>query len=250
MKSLKKAIEVLEALAKRENGIGISRLSRELNLPKSTIHQILSTFKSVRFVDQNPENKKYYLGLRIFELGNVVQSQLQLGKIAHPYLYNLSRKTNETTYLVILENDRIVYIDCVESMARLRARPVFGERVPLHCTSVGKAIMAYLPEEKVNEIIHEDGLERFTENTITDPQVLKRELKEIRKRGYAIDNTEHEEGIRCVGAPIRNHQKEVFAAISVSGPSQRFDRSRMLARAKLVIETAEEISGKMGYRGD
>jgi DNA-binding IclR family transcriptional regulator len=250
MKSLKKAIEVLEALAEREDGIGISRLSRELNLPKSTIHQILSTFKSVRFVEQNPENKKYYLGLRIFELGNVVQSQLQLGKIAHHYLYNLSRKTNETTYLVILENDRIVYIDCVESTARLRAHPVFGERVPLHCTSVGKAIMAYLPEEKVNKIIHEDGLERFTENTITDPQVLKRELKEIRKRGYAIDNVEHEEGIRCVGAPIRNHQKEVFAAISVSGPSQRFDRSRVLAMAKLVIETAEEISGKMGYRRD
>ena len=248
MKSLKKATEVLEALAKEENGVGITQLSKQLKLPKSTIHEILSVFKSVRFVEQNSEDKKYHLGLRIFELGTIVQSQLQLRKIAHPYLYNLSRKTNETTYLVVLENDRIVYIGCVESTARLRSRPVFGERVPLHCTSLGKAIMAFLPEQKINEIIHEDGLERFTDNTITDPQILKRELKEIRKRGYAIDNMEHAEGIRCVGAPIRNHRKEVFAAISVSGPSQRFDPPRIPAIAKLVIEASEEISRKMGYK--
>jgi len=108
--------------------------------------------------------------------------------------------------------------------------------------------MAFLPEQKINEIIHENGLERFTDNTITDSQVLKRELKEIRKRGYATDNMEHEEGICCVGAPIRNHQKKVFAAISVSGPSQRFDPPRIPAMAKLVIQTAEEISKKMGYK--
>lgn len=250
MKSVKKAIEVLEALAKRENGVGITELSKELNLPKSTIHQILSVFKSVRFVEQNSEDKKYHLGLRIFELGNIVQSQLQLRKIAHSYLYNLSRRTNETTYLVVLEGSRTVYIDCVESRARLRAHPLFGIRVPLHCTGVGKAIMAFLPEVKINEIIHEDGLERFTENTITDPQVLKQELKKIRKRGYAIDNMEHEEGIRCVGAPIRNYQKEVFAAISASGPSQRFDPPRIKAMSKLIMETAEEISRKMGYKED
>ena len=250
MKSVKKAIEVLESLAKEENGVGVSQLSRQLNLPKSTIYEILSAFKSVRFVEQNPEDKKYHLGLRIFELGNIVQSQLKLRKIAYPYLYNLSRKTNETTYLVVLEGNRIVYIDCAESTARLRAHPVFGDRIPLHCTGVGKAIMAFLLKEKINKIIHEDGLERFTENTITDPQLLKQKLKEIKKRGYAIDNMEHEEGICCVGAPIRNHQNEVFAAISVSGPSQRFDPPRIKTMAKLVMETAEEVSRKMGYKED
>jgi IclR family KDG regulon transcriptional repressor len=250
MKSIKKAIEVVEFLAQRENGVGITQLSRELNLPKSTVHQILSTLKRVRFVEQTSEDKKYHLGLRIFELGNIVQSQLQLRKIAHSYLYNLSRKTNETTYLVVLEGSRIVYIDCVESRARLRAHPLFGIRVPLHCTSLGKAIMAFLPEEKINEIIREDGLERFTENTIIDLPLLKQELEKVRKRGYAIDNMEHEEGIRCVGAPIRNHRKEVFAAISVSGPSQRFDPLRIKTMSQLVIETAKEISRRMGYRED
>jgi len=249
LKSLKKAIEILEALAEEsENGMGITQLSRELNLPKSTIHQILSTFKNARLVEQDPANKKYRLGLRIFELGNIVQSQLELRKIAQPYLHNLSKKTNETTYLSVLEQNKIVYIDYVESMARLRAHPVFGIRVPLHCTSLGKAIMASLPERKIDEIIQNEGLERFTENTITDPHMLKRELGKIRKKGYAIDDVEHEEGIRCVGAPIRNHRGEVFAAISISGPSQRFDSPRIQAMAKLVIEAAEEISRKMGYR--
>lgn len=250
MKSVKKAIDVLEALAKEENGIGVSQLGRQLNLPKSTIHEILSAFKGGRFVDQNPEDKKYHLGLRIFELGNIVQSQLQLRKIAHPYLYNLSRKTNETTYLVVLEGNRTVYIDCVESTARLRAHPVFGDRVPLHCGSLGKAIMAFLPEEKINKIIYKDGLERFTENTITDPQVLRRELEKVRKRGYAIDNMEHEEGICCVGAPIRNHQNEVFAAISISGPCQRFTSKNVKEMALSVMQAAREISAKLGYQSN
>jgi len=248
MKSLKKAIEVLETLAKSENGMGITQLSKKMNLPKSSIHQILSTFKDARFVEQNPEDKKYRLGLRIFELGNIFQSQLQLRKIAHPYLYDLSRKTNETAYLVILEGSKIVYIDCVESTARLRAHPLFGIRVPLHCTSLGKAIMAFLSEEKVDEIIRKEGLERFTDNTITDPHLLKQELEKIRKRGYAIDNAEHEEGICCVGAPLWNYRGEVFGAISVSGPCQRFDSRRIPSMARLVVKAAEEISRRMGYR--
>jgi len=248
MKSLEKAIQVLEALGKKENESGVTELSREMSLPKSAIHQILATFKSAGFVDQNPENKKYHLGLRIFELGNIVQSQLELTKIAHPYLYDLSRATNETTYLVVLEKGRIVYIDCVESTARLRSHPVFGEIVPLHCTGVGKAIMAFLPEKEIDEIIQKEGLEKFTNNTITDSQVLKEELKKIRNRGYATDNIEHEEGIRCVGAPIRNHRGQVFAAISVSGPAQRFNKARIKKMSKLVLEVAEAISGRIGYR--
>lgn len=248
MKSLKKAIRVLEILSKKENELGVTELSREMGLPKSAIHQILSTFKGAGFVDQNPQNKKYRLGLRIFELGNIVQLRLKIRIIAYSYLYNLSRATNETAYLVILEKGRIVNIDWVESTARLRSHPVFGEIVPFHCTGVGKAIMAFLPEKKIDEIIQKEGLERFTNNTITDPQVLKEELKRIRSRGYAIDNIEHEEGTRCIGASIRNHKGEVFAAISVSGPAERFNKARIQKMSKSVIEATEAISRGMGYR--
>ncbi|RLE14922.1 IclR family transcriptional regulator [Candidatus Aerophobetes bacterium] len=250
MRSLQKALEILESMAKLENQkIGVSELSRYLNLPKSTVYQILSTFRKFRFVEQDGENKKYRLGLRLLELGNVVQSQLDIRRIAFPYLKKLNRETNETAYLVVLAEKRIVYVDCVESTARLRVRPLFGERVPLHCTSLGKAIMAFLPEYEVERIIKEEGLTRFTSNTITDPGLLKKELELIRERGYAIDNMEHEEGIRCVGAPIRNSRGEVFAAISLSGPSQRLSFERIRKIAPLVIQAAREISAKMGYSG-
>ncbi|HDN85172.1 MAG TPA: IclR family transcriptional regulator, partial [Candidatus Aerophobetes bacterium] len=206
-------------------------------------------FRKFRFVEQDGENKKYRLGLRLLELGNVVQSQLDIRRIAFPYLKKLNRETNETAYLVVLAEKRIVYVDCVESTARLRVRPLFGERVPLHCTSLGKAIMAFLPEYEVERIIKEEGLTRFTSNTITDPGLLKKELELIRERGYAIDNMEHEEGIRCVGASIRNSRGEVFAAISLSGPSQRLSFERIRKIAPLVIQAAREISAKMGYSG-
>ncbi len=247
MKSIRKAIKILEILSQNEEGVRVTQLSRSMNLPKSSIHQILSTLKEARFVEQDSESKRYRLGLRIFELGNIFQSQLEIRKIAHPYLYNLSKKINETAYLVLLEDDTIVYVDCVESTARLRAHPIFGIKVPLHCTSLGKAIMAFLPEEKIDEIISK-GLERFTKNTITDPGKLKEELKKIKNKGYAIDNMEHEEGIKCVGAPIRNHRGEVFAAISLSGPSQRFTPERIREMAPLVMQAANEISFKLGYR--
>ena len=249
MKSLKKALVVLEALSKEENGAGVTWLSRQLSLPKSTIHEILSVFKNMRFVEQYPENKKYHLGLRILELGNIVQSQLQLRKVASIYLYNLSRETNETTYIAVLEGNRIVYIDYVESKASLRIHPVFGESIPLHCTGLGKAMMAFLPEEDINEMLHEkNSLKKFTENTITDPRLIKEQFKIIKKREYAIDNMEHEEGSCCVASPIRNYKGEVFAAISISGPSQRFRPPRIEALGKLVIKTAGEISKKMGYK--
>lgn len=249
MRSLQKALKILETMANLENQkVGITELSRYLNLPKSSIYEILSTFKRFRFVEQDEENKKYRLGLRLLELGNIVQSQLDIRKIAFPYLRKLNRETNETAYLVVLAEKRIVYVDCVESTARLRVHPLFGERVPLHCTSLGKAIMAFLPEDEIDRIIEEDGLVRFTPNTITDPHLLKKELKLIRERGYAIDNMEHEEGIRCVGAPIRNCRGEVFAAISLSGPSQRLSFERIRKMAPLVMQAAKEISVKMGYR--
>jgi DNA-binding IclR family transcriptional regulator len=251
MKSLHKAIEILEALASsQDQGIGITRLSRYLNLPKSTVHEVLSTFKRFRFVEQDGGNRKYRLGLRILELGNIVQSYLEVRRIASPYLQKISRMVNETAYLVVLAERRIVYIDCVESMARLRARPLFGERVPLHCTSLGKAIMAFLPEEELERIIKEEGLTRFTPNTITNPLTLKKELKKIRERGYAVDNMEHEEGICCVGAPIRNYKGEVFAAISLSGPSQRFTPERIKEMVPLVMQAAREISAKLGYQNN
>jgi DNA-binding IclR family transcriptional regulator len=160
----------------------------------------------------------------------------------------LNAELDETVHLTVLEGNEVLYVDCLESSKRLRTYSVIGVRAPLYCTSVGKAILAFLDNEEQNRILDTITFEKFTENTITDKSFLKDELRTIAQRGYAVDNMEHEEGLRCVGAPIRNHAGKVFAAISVSGPSQRITLGNVSEIGKVVIAQAESISKQLGYR--
>ncbi len=249
MKILEKTFHVIEEFTK-SNGkpLGITELSQRLNLPKSTIFQIVHSLQRFGWLEQLDDSKKFVLGLRLFELGNLVQTNSRLRQVALPYLEELRKETGETVYLVKYDRGEIVYLECLESQLRLRARPVYGLRVPLHCTSLGKAIMAFLPPQEVQKIIAEKGLPRFTDRTITDWRDLERELEEIRKKGYAIDWGEHEEGIRCIGAPIYNSLGKVFAAVSVSGPDFRLSQDKILVFAPKVIHAAQEISLEIAQR--
>jgi DNA-binding IclR family transcriptional regulator len=147
-----------------------------------------------------------------------------------------------------LEGNEVLYVECLESSKRLRTYSVLGVRAPLYCTSVGKAILAFLPSEEQTTILDSTTFEKFTENTIIDKMYLLDELRTIAQRGYAVDNMEHEEGLRCVGAPIRSHAGQVFAAISVSGPSQRITLGNISEIGKVVMAQAENISAQLGYR--
>jgi len=248
MKLLKKTFQIVEEFAKNEGKpLGITELSKRLTLPKSTVFHIVHTLHNYRWLERLDDSKKYVLGLRLFELGNLVQANSRLRQIALSHLEKLRKETNETVYLVVYDQGEIVYLECLESQLRLRARPVYGIRVPLHCTSLGKAIMAFLPDDEVQNIIREKGLVGFTEKTITKKEMLEKELKEIRKTGYAIDWGEHEEGVRCIGTPIYNYLGKVFAAVSISGPDFRFTKEKIKEFVPLVIRTAQEISYKVGY---
>jgi len=248
MKLLKKTFQIVEEFAKNEGKpLGITELSKRLTLPKSTVFHIVHTLHNYRWLERLDDSKKYVLGLRFFELGNLVQANSRLRQIALSHLEKLRKDTNETVYLVVYDQGEIVYLECLESQLRLRARPVYGIRVPLHCTSLGKAIMAFLPDEEVQNIIREKGLVGFTDKTITKKEALEKELKEIRKTGYAIDWGEHEEGVRCIGTPIYNYLGKAFAAISISGPDFRFTKEKIKEFVPLVIRTAQEISHKVGY---
>jgi len=163
-------------------------------------------------------------------------------------LRSLNEELDETVHLTILDGWEVLYVECFESIKQLRTYSVIGVRAPLHCTAVGKAILAFFTEKQVSEMIKAMGLPRFTGNTITDRQDLDRELAEIRKRGYAVDDAEHEEGVRCIGAPIRNHEAQVMASISVSGPSQRITPERDERVGRLLISKTEEISRRLGYK--
>jgi IclR family KDG regulon transcriptional repressor len=247
VKPVHNAVRILDIVG-REEGLGVTRISQLLELPKSSVHDILTTLHNEGLVEKDCERNHYSLGLRLFELGNLARANLELRRIATPFLRSLNEELDETVHLTILDGWEVLYIECFESVKQLRTYSVIGVRAPLHCTAVGKAILAFFTEKQVSEMIKAMGLPRFTENTITDRQRLDKEMVEIRECGYAVDNAEHEEGVRCIGAPINNHEAQVVASISVSGPSQRITPERDERVGRLLISKTGEISRRLGYR--
>jgi DNA-binding IclR family transcriptional regulator len=204
------------------------------------------------FVKQDPETRNYSLGFKLVELGSSLLEQINLRKEAEPFLHTLSQRTKETAYLAILDGTEVVYVEKIEAEDNsigLRATSKVGQRNAAHSCSLGKVLLANLPERDVDELLPEMSLVQKTENTITDPLQLKDHLSAIRSRGYAIDDEESERGIRCVAAPVRNDIGMTVAAVSVSGPAIRITREKVQETLKdEVMATALEISKKLGFR--
>jgi len=245
--SIDRALQVLELFSLEKPEWGITEISKALNIYKSNVHNVLTTLAEKGFVIKDSKTDKYKLGIKFFELGSIVIKNMDLRKIAHPYIEELSKEFNETVHLGVLDKGRVVSIEREESDKSLCSHIEIGKRTPLHCTAVGKAIMAYLSEDEINLIIREKGLEKFTENTITTKKDLENEFKKIRKQGYAVDNMEHEEGVRCVAGSIRDHTGEVIASMSISGPAFRINENNISNIAKKVKEYCDYISKEMGY---
>lgn len=241
------ALRIIDKLSE-EGHLGVTDICHELSLPKSSVHNILETLVHERVLAKNRESNKYTLGVRLVELGNHAQLGLDICRIAHPFLVGLNELTDETVHLTVLDDDEVLYVDCVESKMRIRTYSVIGVRAPLYCTAVGKAMLAFLPATPRERIIREKRLGRITANTITEKAALKRDLQKTVQRGYSIDNMEHEEYLRCIGAPIRNWKGEVFASISVSGPSQRLTLKRIGEIAPSLMSATDEISRNLGFR--
>jgi DNA-binding IclR family transcriptional regulator len=247
VKSVYRAVKILNVLG-GEGEKSVTEISKSLSFPKSSVHEIISTLLETGILEKDSERNRYSLGLKLFELGKQAQANLEISKVAIPSLRRLHEQLDETVHLTVLDGKEVLYIECFESTKRLRTYSVIGIRAPLHCTAVGKAILAYLGEGEVEEVIQSMGLPRFTDNTITDRQRLNAEMRKIRGCGFATDDMEHEEGVRCVGAPVRDHTGTVVASISVSGPSQRLTATRIEEIAPLVINRAAEISRRLGYK--
>ncbi len=242
-----KSIEIIDYIADHPNS-GVTDISHALGIPKSTVHNILETLNHLSILEKSRVTARYHLGVKLIELGYRAQTDIDICRIAHPHLRGLNEELDETIHLTVLDNDEVLYVDCIESKKRLRTYSVIGVRAPLYCTSVGKAIMAHLSPSEINRIISERGLKKITEHTITDTKVMIQELEEIRNRGYAIDNMEHEDHLRCIGAPIFNSRNEAIASISISGPTSRVISELVPEIAPRVIYAAQEISRKLGYR--
>lgn len=249
VKSVERAFQILERVSLAKNGIGVTELANELKMYKSTIHRVLSTLSHLGYIEQDPETERYKLGYKLLEISSRLLGNLDIRREAMPFLQELADLTNEVVHLVVLNKGEVVYIEKVEGSETIRMHSRVGNRAPVHCTGVGKAILAYLPEDQVREIIRQYGLEPHTPNTLSTLPDLLADLKLIRERGYALDLEENELGITCVAAPIWDHTGAVVASISVSAPTIRMQPERIDQLAKQVRKIGYKISTRLGYQG-
>lgn len=249
VQSVDRTLSILELLSNYNDGLGITEISSMIDLHKSTVHRLLGTLIYKGFVIQDASTNKYKLTLKLYELGSKKVASMDILKISKPYTEKLMKTVNEVVHLVIRDENDIVYIDKVEADNTIRMASTIGRRSPLYRTSVGKAMLAYLSDEEVEEIWSNSKIEKLTEHTITELEALKKELKEIKEKGYAVDNEENELGVRCIGAPVFNHNGCVEGAISISGPTIRVTKDKIEEFAEEVKKYADLISKELGYRG-
>ncbi|WP_325529866.1 IclR family transcriptional regulator [Sporomusa sp.] len=248
IQSIARAVSILDHLAANGNEDSLSNISRTIGLSKSTTYSIIATLEQLGLVQQDQTSARYSLGMKLFELGQIVHSSMDIRKLAVPPLRELVAKHGETAHLGVLSQGEVVYIDKVASLHSIGISSQIGGRNPAHCTGVGKMLISGLADEEVEKIVSEKKLKKFTEKTITDGAALQQHLQKIRQQGFAVDDEEIESGLRCIAAPIRDHRRKVIAAISLSGPTQRMNPEKLDQIIADVVDTANTISTQLGYK--
>jgi len=250
IKVLNKTFSILEVLLQQGSAMNMTEISKKLDLYPSTTHRILDTLRHWGYVEQEPKSQKYRLGLKLLELGMAKLHQMDLVREVAPYLKDLVNQCNETVHLGVLEEGEVLYLAKEESSQTIRMISYVGKRAPLHCTALGKVLLAHLSTEERKKTLGEKVLPRLTENTITDKGELEKELSKVREQGFALDREENEKDVRCIAAPIRNYQGKVIAALSISSPIFRIDKNAQNNLKEAIIETSEKISKRLGYNGN
>ena len=247
MKSLDNALTLLEQFTPEAPAFGITELATRLGLNKATVFNMLKTLEAHSLVEQLSDTKKYTLGHGIIVLAGTKLAQSELSHVARPHLARLSHETNETTHLAILHRNELLYLEKIESSQPVRVAARIGGRAPLHCTANGKVLLAFQPNEVIEEALRAPRA-RYTENTIVDPAVLRSQLAEIRQAGYCIEWEEFIADIRGIAAPVFDFNGTVIAAIAVVGPSARITEGQIEALVPLTLRTAESISRSLGHK--
>lgn len=248
---MERALSIIEVMAEEKAPVTVSDLSVKTGLKISTVHRLLSTMSHRGYIEQDPDNK-YRLGLKLLEVGNAAIYSTDVRVAAKPYMEELVDKCNETVNLAVLDRYDVVYIDRVESknIIVVQMFAQVGNRGSVHCTASGKALLSYLPEESVDEILAHTDFKKYTDETITGTEQYKKELQRVRRDGYSLDWGEREEHVRCIAAPIFNQAGKVAASISIAGPSNRITNYMKDELGGLVKEYALKVSRRLGYSGD
>jgi IclR family KDG regulon transcriptional repressor len=242
-----RAAQILDSFGFDHQELSVSEIGAKTGLHRSTAHRILMALEYNDLIKQNPDTGKYHLGIKLFKLGHQAVSQLNLREICRPFLMRIMNETQETVHLAVLDDDQVLYLDKVEGPHALRMPSRVGRRIPTYCTSLGKAMLSCLDDHEVKNIFRNRVLRSYTVNTVKTLDRLLTDLRVIRRRGYSVDNEEIEIGLRCVGAPIKDHTGAMVGAISTAAPSARLAAQKIPGVGRLVMAVAAEISEQLGY---
>lgn len=245
--SVIKAVEILEALSDSEDGLSLTEISSQLNYGVSAAYHLLNTLKLCDMIDQDKKTKKYRIGAGIFRISGKAKGNNVLANTAQQYLDKLRVIVDETSNLVVLDGNEVVYIAQSESTQLLKMFTQLGAKVPFYCTGGGKLILAHKPQSYQDFILENMDFKKFTRNTLSTADDLRKEFEVIKIQGYAMDMEEREEGITCAAAPVFDCYGEVIAAMSISGPTRRLKEKGLEGIIKHVIDIANELSFSIGY---
>ncbi len=250
VKSLVKSLRLLKLYTSQRSEWGISDMVRELGYHKSSIQRIVDTLETEGFLARiTADRRTYRLGPEILFLGNVAESNLDIKSVARPIMAQLVDQVHETSYLCIVDQYQCYYIEKIECSQPIRIVHSLGQRNPLHCTGVGKALLSGMTNDEIDRVIAERGLKRYTLGTITNRKDLFEEVERIRNERVAYDNEELNIGVKCIAAPIFDRAGRVVASISISGPVQRFVSEKIPFFESEVKAASDEISRALGFPG-
>lgn len=247
VKSVEKAITLIETLAEANQSLPLQEISKRTGYAKSTIHRLLSTLRAHDIVEQSTQDGRYMLGIRLFELGCSISNNWDVAAIARPYMQNIANELNESICLSILSRGEALIMSFMESTSAFHVVSKVGSRLPAHCTVQGKIMLSYLSPLQVRHIIREHGMQVYTPNTIHSIEALEAELQLTRERGYAIDNSEFHVGLHSVAAPILNYSGEAMYSIAVVSMFHSIESPEFQRAKQLVIDAAENISRALGH---
>jgi DNA-binding IclR family transcriptional regulator len=248
VKSVSRALDIIGLVGSKKGGLGVTEIANQMDINKSSVYRILSTMVQYGYIEQDSDTGRYKLGYKFLEISSKLLESIDLRAEAKPYLQELENETNEVIHLVVYDQGEVVYIEKLEGNETLRMHSKVGKRAPMHCTSVGKAILAHLPSSVVLEILERKGMPMHTDKTITKKEEFLKELIQVKQTGYALDLEENEYGITCIAVPIFDHLGKVTAAVSISGPTIRMTKERLKQLQSHMQRMGKQISERLGYK--
>ena len=247
IRSVSHALDVLEQFTGEADELGVTELSKRLKLHKNNIFRLLATLESRGYIEQNKATENYRLGVHSLQLGQAYVGRMGLLRQARPIMEALVKQCRETAYVAVARRGGVVPLESVDADQPIRLVSQIGESLPLHCTAVGKVLLAFESEDEQKTRLPE-ALKKYTGNTITERSALLQQLRSVTEKGYAVDAGEYLEDIRSIAVPIKDYTRRVVGALAVSGPAYRMTSERIQKEtAPLVVKAGNELAARLGY---